>query len=233
MLAPTLAFAPARGEEPVAPPASPPVEEVSPASPGSQTAPALPDSAAPQTAPAPRTRPYGGPSFVFAVGLGPGGGGNEQFEAKTPTLLFQVGGSIPIAPKAWTDIVLGFSIASYREESPETTWTGDALLRVAYVTASVRTGRPGKHLGVFGSAGAGLAYVALGEPGGFGVYPEPVGSRTAPVLTGALSLEHPGRRSRFLVELRYSDISADLGSDAGGTLDAGGPILLLGWRSGL
>ena len=210
-----LALSPAWGQEPV-----PPVDP-------SQSEPA------PQTAPSSQTQPTVRGSVFFTIGLGPGGGGTEVFQAKMPTLLLQLGGTIPAGRKLWTDLALGFSIASYQEENPETTWTGDALLRAAYLTASLRAGRPGKKLGVFGSAGAGLAYVALGEPGGFGVYPEPVGSTTAPVLTGAITLEHPGRKSRLVIELRYSDIQADLGADAGGTLNAGGAVLLFGFRSGL
>ncbi len=71
----------------------------------------------------------------------------------------------------------------------------------------------------------------LGEPGGFGISPGPVGSAMAPVFAVAGSLERSLRRhDRLLAELRYSRINADLGSGADGSLDAGGAALLFGWR---
>jgi hypothetical protein len=208
-----------------------PAPQTEPAEPFPQTAPASRTAPAPETAPpSPQTKPAGRPGPFFLFGLGGGAGSTEQFKARIPIFYFEAGASVPIGGKAWTDIALGLGLASYHEEIPATTWSGDVQLKTLSVSASLRAGHPGRKVGAYGSAGAGLAYARLGEAGGFGVYPAPVGSTMAPVLIGAASLEHVGRRSRFVTELRYSWIPADLGEAAGGTLNAGGVLLLFGWR---
>jgi hypothetical protein len=170
--------------------------------------------------------------MFFTLGLGAPGGGTDRFHANTPTFAFMFGGSHPIKGKAYVDLGMGLSIAGYKEDSPVSTWTGKPLLETISLTASLRAGHAGRSVAAYGSAGGGFAYVRLGEPEGFGVNPEPVGSTMAPVLTVAGSLERPVRKhNRFLAELRYSWIEANFGSDAGGSLNAGGLVLFLGWRN--
>jgi hypothetical protein len=171
------------------------------------------------------------PSLYVMGGLGPGGGGTDRFQASGPTFAFEFGGSIPIKGKAYIDLGMGLSIAGYKDVWPVYSWTDEPLLTTFDLTASLRGGHVGKKVAVYGSGGVGFAYVRLGEPGGFGVYPEPVGATWAPVLTAAGSLETPAHRhSRFVFELRYSWIEADLGAGAGGSLNAGGAMMLFGWR---
>jgi hypothetical protein len=123
------------------------------------------------------------------------------------------------------------SLASYDERPPLTTWNDNLLLETFALTASARAGYEGHKVAVFGSAGVGFAFVRLGAPYFYGAYSEPVGSATVPVLTVAASLEAPARQhNRFLTELRYSWIEADLGGGFGGSVNVGGPALLFGWK---
>jgi hypothetical protein len=168
-------------------------------------------------------------SMYLMFGLGPGGGGSDRFQENGPTFTFTLGGSIPIKGKAYVDLGMSFSIARYEDVLPVSYWSDTPLLTTFALTASLRAGHVGKSVAVYGSGGVGFAYVRLGEAGGFGVYPEPVGATLAPVLTVAGSLEAPARaHSRFAAELRYSWIEADLGG--GGSLNAGGAMALFGWR---
>ena len=179
----------------------------------------------------PEAVPTDSPGMYATFGLGAPGGGTDRFRADTPAFAFTFGGSLPINGKAYVDLGMGFSIADYKDVSPESAWSDNPLLETFSLTASVRAGHSGRSVAIYGSAGVGFAYVRLGEPGGFGVYPEPVGSTMAPVLTVAGSLERPVQKhNRFLAELRYSWINADFGSGAGGSLNAGGAELLFGWR---
>lgn len=169
--------------------------------------------------------------MYFMLGVGRGAEGTDQFKPSAPMFAFTLGGSIPIKGRAYVDLGMGFSIAGYEYVGTTYTWTAKPLMTTFDLTASMRAGHEGKRVAVYGSAGVGFAYVRLGEPGGFGVYPEPVGATVVPVLTAAGSLETPSHRhSRFVFELRYSWINADLGPAAGGSLNVGGPLMNFGWR---
>jgi hypothetical protein len=170
-------------------------------------------------------------SLYYTLGLGPPAEDSERFGARSPTLAFAVGGSIPIKGKAYVDICGFLAMAQYKDHAPSL-WASDDLFLTRFgLTASGRVGHAGRQVGAYASAGLGFAYVRFAAPGGYGVYPEAVGSTMAPVLTVAGSLEtHPRERSRFLTELRYSWINADLGGDFGGPVNVGGPMLCFGWK---
>ena len=171
-------------------------------------------------------------SLYYTIGLGPPAEDSERFGARSPTLAFTVGGSIPVKGKAYVDICGSFSMAEYRDYAPAL-WASDDLFLTRFgMTASGRVGHVGRTVGAYASAGIGFAYVRFAAPAGYGAYPEAVGSTMAPVFTVAGSLESkPRQRSHFLTELRYSWIDADLGGDFAGSVNVGGPMLVFGWRS--
>jgi hypothetical protein len=181
----------------------------------------------------PEAVPAESPSLYVTLGFGPGSGSETaRFDSRPPMFAFTAGGSIPIKGKAYVDIGMFLGIEAYNDRAPAGYYGSDDLFLTTFgLTASGRVGHVGRTVAVYASAGVGFAYVRLGAPGGYGVYPEPVGSTMAPVLTVAGSLEtHPRQRSRFLAELRYSWIDADLGSGFGGSANVGGPMLLFGWK---
>ena len=164
-----------------------------------------------------------------------GGGPSDEtdrLQGHSPVLAFTLGGSLPIKGRAYVDIGMYLSSASYHAEPSLTGWGNDAELRTFAFTASGRGGYTGRKAAVFASAGIGLAYVTLTEGLQlYGAYSPPLDATVAPVLTVAGSFEAPTRtRSRFLAEVRYSWIHADFGGNSGGSLNVGGPALLLGWK---
>lgn len=170
------------------------------------------------------------PGMYLLFGMGPVPDGTDRLLGDLPTLAFTVGGSIPIKGRAYVDLGLYTSVASYTAV-PAYSWFGSgATVSTVAFTASGRFGHTGHKVAVFGSAGVGFGYVML-DTQIFGIIPAEVDSVWAPVFTIAGSLETPVRKkNRFLAELRYSWIDVDFGSDAGGSLNAGGAALLLGWR---
>jgi hypothetical protein len=196
---------------------------------------ALPASSAAETPPPTEIIPEAvstdSPSLYVTMGFGPGPGSTTTLERDAPAFVLTFGGSIPIKGKAYVDLSMVLSLASYDARPSVTTWNENLLLETFAFTASARAGHEGRKVAVFGSAGVGFAYVRLGAPYFYGTYSEPVGSTTVPVLTVAASLEAPARQhSRFLTELRYSWIEADLGGGFGGSVNVGGPVLLFGWK---
>jgi hypothetical protein len=165
------------------------------------------------------------------IGFGPADD-TDRLQGHSPVVPLTLGVSLPIRGRAYVDVGMYFSTVTYSAEPSLTGWGNNADLRTFAITASGRFGHTGKKAAVFGSAGFGFAYVRLG--GGdyfYGAYSPPLDTTVAPVLTVAGSFEAPARkRNRFLAELRYSWIHADFGSTSGGSLNVGGPALLLGWK---
>lgn len=181
----------------------------------------------------PEAVPAESTSLYVTLGFGTGSGSETaRFDSRPPMFALTAGGSIPIKGKAYIDVGMYFSTEGYKDRAPLGYYGSDDLFMTTIgLTASGRVGHVGPTVAVYASAGIGFAYVRLGALGGYGVYPEPVGSTMAPVLTVAGSLEtHPRRRSRFLAELRYAWIDADLGSGFGGSVNVGGPMALFGWK---
>lgn len=169
--------------------------------------------------------------MYITVGMGPEPSGTDQLEGYLPTLVLTGGASFPIQGKAYVDVGLYLSAASYTGLPSSNAWWSDATVGTAALTVSGRMGHTGRSVAVFGSAGIGLAHVSLDAPTWLGFIYTEVDSVWTPVLTVAGSLETPARKhNRFLAELRYSWINADFGIDVGGSLNAGGAALLLGWR---
>jgi len=186
----------------------------------------------PQPTPlSPKVASTGSAGLYATLGLGASPGGTDRLDPDFPVLALTLGGSLPIKDWAFVDVAMDFSMASYDAEPSLSGWGTEAQVHTFAVTASFRGGHSGKKTAVFGSAGVGLAYVSLGADEFYGLSSPPVDSTVVPVLTVAGSLEAPAQDdSRFLAELRYSWISADFGSNSGGSLNVGGPVLLLGWK---
>ena len=165
------------------------------------------------------------------IGVGPADD-TDRLQGQSPVVPLTLGVSLPVRGRAYVDVGMYFSTVTYSAEPSLTGWGNNTDLRTFAVTVSGRFGHTGNKAAVFGSAGIGLAYVGLGgEDNFYGAYSPPVDSTVTPVLTVAGSFEAPARKhNRFLAELRYSWIHADFGSNSGGSLNVGGPALLLGWK---